>query len=107
MRGRSIGRSIGKTSEQNGKEASPRARLPAVATVLLLLAAALGVAWLLAPVLPGPSLALVFVVAVLLAAVAHGVWAGLASALLASLTYNFFFIPPVFTFAVAGLPELF
>ncbi len=101
------GRSTGTTSGQNGEEARRRGRLPAAAIVPLLPLAALGVAWMLAPVLPGPSLTLVFVVAVLLAAVAQGVWAGLASALLASLIYNFFFIPPVFTFAVAGPPEFF
>jgi two-component system sensor histidine kinase KdpD len=69
------------------------------------LALALGLA--MVPYLPPASLSLLFLIAVLLAAVAHGVAAGVAAALLGSLAFNFFFIPPVMTFAVADEAEVF
>ncbi len=51
-------------------------------------------------VLPPASLMLVFLVAVLVSAVSFGFWTGLASAALAFLAYNFFFVEPLYTFRV-------
>lgn len=57
--------------------------------------------------LPLQSMGLVYILAVVIAAVGLGVWTGVAVALLAFPAYNFFFIAPVFTFTVADPKELF
>lgn len=56
--------------------------------------------------LPSQSLALVYIPAVVLAAAWLGTWMGLSVAVLAFLAYNFFFIPPVFTFTIADPQEV-
>ncbi len=76
-------------------------------TVTGAVALALGLGLAMAPVLPPASLSLLFLIAVLLAAVARGVAAGVAAALVGSLVFNFFFIPPVLTFAVADETDIF
>ncbi len=55
--------------------------------------------------LPQPYLALIFLVAVLIAAAGFGRGAGLTAAFASFFAYNFFFIPPTFTFAVADPRE--
>ncbi|MEJ1938549.1 DUF4118 domain-containing protein, partial [Nostoc sp. NIES-2111] len=63
-------------------------RLPAAVTVLGAIAAAVAVGLALAPVLPRASIPLILLLGVLVAAAAHGVWAGVAAACLASLSFN-------------------
>jgi two-component system, OmpR family, sensor histidine kinase KdpD len=46
----------------------------------------------------------VFLMAVLASAIAWGLWPSLFAAMLATLAYNFFFIPPLYTFTIAD-PE--
>ena len=70
----------------------------------LAVAAALGVALLLRDFLGITSVALVFLVSVLASAVAYGLWASLFASLLSVLGYNFFFLPPLYTFTIAD-PE--
>ena len=67
-------------------------------------AAALGVALVLHQLVAGPSVALVFLTAVLLSAVTWGLWPSLLACLLSVLAYNFFFLPPLYTFTIAD-PE--
>ena len=67
-------------------------------------AAALGVAIGLHQLVAGPSVALVFLTAVLLSAVTWGLWPSLLACLLSILAYNFFFLPPLYTFTIAD-PE--
>jgi len=55
--------------------------------------------------LPQPYLALIFIVAVLIAAAGFGRGAGLTAAFASFFAYNFFFVPPTFTFAVADPRE--
>ena len=55
--------------------------------------------------LPHPYLALIFLVAVLIAAAGFGRGAGLTAAFASFFAYNFFFIPPTFTFAIADPRE--
>ncbi|MEI6573509.1 MAG: ATP-binding protein [Alphaproteobacteria bacterium] len=55
--------------------------------------------------LPQPYLALIFLVAVLIAAAGFGRGAGLTAAFASFFAYNFFFIPPTFTFTVADPRE--
>ncbi|HEY4940418.1 MAG TPA: sensor histidine kinase KdpD [Rhizomicrobium sp.] len=47
------------------------------------------------------DVALVFLTAVLAAAVTYGLWPSLFAALVSVLAYNFFFLPPLYTFTIA------
>ena len=67
-------------------------------------AAALAVAMLLRQVLGVTSVALVFLMGVLASAVAYGLAASLLACLLSVLAYNFFFLPPLYTFTITD-PE--
>jgi two-component system sensor histidine kinase KdpD len=55
---------------------------------------------------PIPNLSMVFMLAVLLIAVTFGVWPAIAASFLSFLVYNFFFIPPLYTFTIAEPFEL-
>ncbi len=50
------------------------------------------------------NVALVFLTGVLAAAVAYGLWPSLFACLVSMLAYNFFFLPPLYTFTIAD-PE--
>ena len=80
-------------------------RVPSAALLLTAFATALSLA--LSHRLPQQSVALVYLVAVVVGAVAFGVRTGLTVSLLAFLAYNFFFIHPVFTFSIADPQDLF
>ncbi len=64
-------------------------------------AAALAVALGLRQILGVNSVALVFLTAVLASAVTWGLWPSLLACLLSVLAYNFFFLPPLYTFTIA------
>ncbi|WP_223462496.1 MULTISPECIES: sensor histidine kinase [unclassified Pseudomonas] len=70
----------------------------ALAVVATVLASAL--AWAVASVLPLPNISLVFLAAVLLVAVRSSLGPALACAALSFLTYDFLFIPPIFSFSI-------
>ncbi len=53
-----------------------------------------------------PNLSMVFLAAVLGCAVTVGQWPAIAAAILSFFAYNFFFIPPVYTFSIAEPHEL-
>lgn len=53
-----------------------------------------------------PNVSMIFLVAVLFAAVRFGIWPAVVSSILSFLGYNFFFIDPVYTFTVARPHEL-
>jgi len=55
---------------------------------------------------PIPNLSMVFLLAVLVTAMSFGIWPAIYASVLSFLTYNFFFIPPVYTFTVAEPYEL-
>jgi two-component system sensor histidine kinase KdpD len=67
-------------------------------------AAALGVGLLLRQTMAVSNVALVFLVAVLAGAVTFGLWPSLFACLICALAYNFFFLPPLYTFTIAD-PE--
>jgi two-component system sensor histidine kinase KdpD len=50
------------------------------------------------------SISLVFLTAVLASAIAYGLWPSLFACLVSVLAYNFFFLPPLYTFTIAD-PE--
>jgi two-component system sensor histidine kinase KdpD len=66
--------------------------------------AALGVGVVLQKFLGISNIALVFLTAVLVSAVTYGLWPSLFACLVSVLAYNFFFLPPLYTFTIAD-PE--
>ena len=78
----------------------PRAYLGSVAIVAL----ALAIALMLREVLGVASVALTFLTAVLVCSVVYGLWPALFASLVSVLAYNFFFLPPLYTFTIAD-PE--
>ena len=71
-------------------------------TALVALAIGLGMA--LRTVVAAPSISLVFLTSVLVSAAAWGLAPSLFASLLSVLAYNFFFLPPLYTFTIAD-PE--
>jgi two-component system, OmpR family, sensor histidine kinase KdpD len=70
----------------------------------LLVALAIPVAMGLHDLLGVTNVALVFLTAILIGAVLHGLGPSLLACLLSMLAYNFFFLPPLYTFTIAD-PE--
>jgi two-component system sensor histidine kinase KdpD len=73
----------------------------AIAIAALSVAVALGLGWLLRPLIGVESVDLVFLTAVVGIAVQFGLWPSLVAVGLSSLAYNFFFLPPLYTFTIA------
>src|SRR5579859_94756 len=101
MAGEPIGDGNGEDVETKaatrGFDAKPYWRATiAVATAL---GAGLGINQVLP--LPLPNISLVFLTAVLFSAVTSGLGPSLFAALLSVLSYNFFFLPPLYTFTIA------
>lgn len=88
----------------------PRAGEPsslrACAVTLIAVAAAVCAAQLLRPIAGLESVNLVFLMPIIAVAVRYGLWPSLLGCLASVLAYNFFFIPPVYTFAVADPANL-
>jgi len=74
------------------------------AMALLIVAAALGAGLHVRPFLGLENINLLFLTAVVGVAVRYGLWPSLLACVAASLAYNFFFLPPLYTFTVAD-PE--
>ena len=72
----------------------------------LAVAAALAVGEALTKITPIPNLSIVFLLAVLVTAMSFGIWPAIYASVLSFLVYNFFFIPPIYTFTVAEPYEL-
>jgi two-component system sensor histidine kinase KdpD len=81
-----------------------RPELKAYIASLAYVAAAILVAALLRQALGVSNLAQVFLIAVLASAMTFGLWPSLFACLASVLSYNFFFLPPLYTFTVAD-PE--
>jgi two-component system, OmpR family, sensor histidine kinase KdpD len=82
------------------KTGEARAYLGSVAFV----AVSLGAALLLHQWLGLASVAMTFLTAVLVSAVVYGLWPALFASFASVLAYNFFFLPPIYTFTIAD-PE--
>ena len=67
---------------------------------LLVIAAGLGAAKLIQPFFGIENVDLVFLTAVVSVAVRYGLWPSLLASVVASLCYNFFFLPPIYTFTI-------
>src|SRR5712671_2651949 len=79
-------------------------RLPPYIGSTAAVAVALGIAALIERFIGLQSISLVFLMAVLTSAIVWGLWPSLLAGLLSVLAYNFFFIPPLYTFTIAD-PE--
>ena len=84
---------------------SALAPLPFVYATLAIVAA-VAIGKLLTALTPIPNLSMLFLVAVVLMAVNFGIWPAIYASVLTFLTFNFFFIPPVYTFTIAEPYEL-
>jgi two-component system sensor histidine kinase KdpD len=67
---------------------------------LVAVAAALGIGELIQPLLGIENVDLVFLTAVVGIAVRYGLWPSLFATVASSLCYNFFFLPPIYTFTI-------
>ncbi len=81
-----------------------RSDLQAYAASIGLVALALGAALLLKHVLNITNVSLTFLIAILTSAIAYGLWASLFACVISVLAYNFFLLPPLYTFTIAD-PE--
>ena len=72
------------------------------AVALLAVAVALGAGVLAKPLLGIENIDLVFLIAVVAVAVRYGLGPSLLASVAASLCYNFFFLPPLYTFTIAA-----
>jgi two-component system, OmpR family, sensor histidine kinase KdpD len=84
--------------------AVPTGEARAYAGSLAFVAVSLGVALLLHQALGLASVAMTFLTAVLVSAVVYGLWPALFASFVSVLAYNFFFLPPLYTFTIAD-PE--
>jgi two-component system, OmpR family, sensor histidine kinase KdpD len=82
----------------------PSGEATAFAVSIAFVAVSLGAAELLHRGLGVSSVAMCFLTAVLVSAVVYGLWPALLACLASVLAYNFFFLPPLYTFTVAD-PE--
>jgi two-component system sensor histidine kinase KdpD len=80
---------------------------PELAAAIASVACAVAVAEALTAVLKLPNLSMIFLTAVLFSAIRFGTRAAVFASLASFAAYNFFFIPPIYTFTVAQPQELF
>jgi two-component system sensor histidine kinase KdpD len=82
------------------REFQPQAWIGSLASVTAALACGL----LVRQAIGNGSISLLFLTAVLVSAVLFGLWPALFACVLSTLAYNFFFLPPLYTFTIAD-PE--
>ena len=73
---------------------------------LLAVAGALGVGMLVRPLFGLENVDLIFLTAIVGIAVRYGLWPSLLATVAASLCYNFFFLPPIYTFTITDPTNL-
>lgn len=81
-------------------------RLADLAVTLALVVGAAGAVALAGPALPEAARPLIFLIAVLIAAVRFGFWTGMIAAALAFFSLNFLFVEPTHTFRIARLQDV-
>ena len=81
-------------------------RLPAIMMAVVAVAVTAALGQVMHTLLPSGSLALLFLLAVLVISVGYGFWTGLAAALLSFLAYNFLFVEPLYTLRVADAKDV-
>ncbi len=78
-----------------------KARPAAYAGVVALVAATTLLAHVIQPLIGTGSIDLIYLLPVIIAASRYGLRPGLAAGILAALAFNFFFLPPLYTFTIA------
>ena len=95
-----VGDPIPKKTVRTAEEAAPFDPRP-YALALVVVAVALGVGEVIQPWFGIENVDLVFLTAVVGVAVRYGLWPSIFASVVASLCYNFFFLPPIYTFTIA------
>ena len=95
-----VGEPIPKKTVRTVEEAEPFDPRP-YALALVVVAVALGVGEVIQPWFGIENVDLVFLTAVVGVAVRYGLWPSIFASVAASLCYNFFFLPPIYTFTIA------
>ena len=95
-----VGEPIPKKTVRTAEEAEPFDPRP-YALALVVVAVALGVGEVIQPWFGIENVDLVFLTAVVGVAVRYGLWPSIFASVAASLCYNFFFLPPIYTFTIA------
>ena len=90
---------VAKTAVQTAARPEPFDPKPYL-MALVIVAVGLGAAELIQPLFGIENVDLVFLTAVVSVAVRYGLWPSLLASVAASLCYNFFFLPPVYTFTI-------
>jgi two-component system sensor histidine kinase KdpD len=90
---------IPKKTVRTAEKSEPFNPRPYIVT-LVAIAAALGVGKLIEPWFGIENVDLVFITMVVGIAVGYGLWPSLFASVVASLCYNFFFLPPLYTFTI-------
>ncbi|HSZ75354.1 MAG TPA: sensor histidine kinase KdpD, partial [Rhizomicrobium sp.] len=92
--------------QEKRSEAKPSAALDPKAYLgsFIMAMAALALSFVLRQYLAVTNVALVFLMGVLISAITYGLWPALFACLVSALAFNFFFLPPLYTFVVAS-PE--
>lgn len=93
-----------KTSDIETAPRRERFSLNAYLGSFLMAAVALGIGLVLQQTIGATSIALVFLTAVLTSAITYGLMPSLFACIVSVLAYNFFFLPPLYTFTIAD-PE--
>jgi two-component system sensor histidine kinase KdpD len=95
-----VGEPIPKKTVRSAEQAKPFDPRP-YALALVVVAVALGVGEVIQPWFGIENVDLVFLTAVVGVAVRYGLWPSIFASVAASLCYNFFFLPPIYTFTIA------
>ena len=83
------------------RDAPPRVGSSAYLFSTGMVAVAAGISFLIQQIVALPNLSLVFLTAVLFSALRYGLWPSIYASLLSVAVYNFFFLPPLYTFTIA------
>jgi two-component system sensor histidine kinase KdpD len=94
-----VGEPIPKKTVRTAEETEPFNARP-YAIALVAVAVALGVGEAIQPWFKIENVDLVFLTAVVGVAVRYGLWPSIFASVAASLCYNFFFLPPIYTFTI-------
>ena len=90
---------IPKKTVRSADQTEPFDPRPYIVT-LIAVAAATGIGRLIQPVVGIENIDLIFMSVVVIIAVRYGLWPSLVASIVASLCYNFFFLPPIYTFTI-------
>ena len=90
---------VPKKTVRTAEEIRPFDAIPHVAAIIAV-AVALGIDELIKPIVGIENVDLVFMTAIVAVAVRYGLLPSLFASVVASLCYNFFFLPPIYTFTI-------